>query len=176
MKPTLLIGAIGLVLTSFFGYHTLYAPQQGRVRVIQAQLAQHQADQQAREEAAALLEQYEKYRQHLPEGADPSWLATEVLAIGRKAGLEITSITQETPQPFQQFTRLAVTLRFDASYHQLGAFLDELERSDHFIQVEQLTLTGPKEAGGEGAVHLLLSTFYVPSALTTSGASASKQP
>ncbi len=176
MKPTLLIGAMGLVLTGFFGYHTVYAPQQGRVRVIQAKLAARQSDQQAQQEAAVLLEQYQKYRQRLPENPDPSWLASEVLAIGRKAGLEITSVTQETPQPFQQFTRLAVTLQFSASYHQLGAFLDELERSDHFILVDQLALTGSKKAGDPGTVRLLLSSLYVPSALTASGPPAGRKP
>lgn len=164
MKQTFLIGAIGLALTGFFGYHTIYARQQERVRVIQAQIAARQADRKAQEDVAALLAQFEKYRQGLPDEPDPSWLANKAMTIGQRAGLELTTISQESPQPFQQFTRLTVKLEFTATYHQVGTFLDELERSGHFIRVDALELGAPSSAGGAGKVYVLLSTFYVPDA------------
>ena len=176
MKPTMLVGVMAVALSGFVGYHMVYVPQQGRARVIRTQIAARQADQHTRAEAAALLEQLERYRQRLPAEPDPSWLVNEVVALGQKAGVELTTISQDDPQSFQQFTRLSITLQFVATYHQLGQFLDALEQADHFIQVERLELGGsrdaPQGASGAGMVRLVLSTFYVPPVSMTPPSSA----
>lgn len=170
MKPTLLIGVIGLALTGWIGYHGIYARQQERVHLIQAQVAQEQANQDAQQQVATLLAQIEQYHKRLPPEPDPSWLVREAVAIGQKAGLELTTITKESPQQFQQFTRLAINLHFTATYHQLGTFLDHLEQSDHFIRVEHLAVNGPQEARGPASVELVLSTIYLQPVVSGAGA------
>ena len=174
MKPALLIGVIGLALTGLLGYHG-YKRQQERARLIQTQIGQEQANQEAQAEVAALAQQIEQYRAQLSPEPDPSWLARNVTALGRKAGLELTTITQESPQPFAQFTRLAVNLNFSANYHQLGTFFDDLEQSDSFIRVEHLDVSSPKETGGRAVVHVVLSTLYLPPVFAEADASGSRR-
>ena len=77
--------------------------------------------------------------------------------------MELTTITQEPPQPLGQLTRVAVTLHVLASYHQLGLFLDELERSDHFIRVERVELSADMPQSGRVPIEVVLSTVAVPS-------------
>jgi len=160
MKPTLLIAAIGLALAGVFGYHTLYVPQQGRARVIRAQIAQAQADQRAQAEAAALVRDVETYRKRLPPEPDPSWLVRETAALAQQAGIELNSITPEPVQSSSEVTRLVIRIQCEASFHQVGSFLDLVERSERFIRVEQVQMSAGQE-GGPAGVQMTLSTLSV---------------
>ncbi len=162
MKPPLVLAVIGLALTGLVGYHGIHGRQQERVQLIQAQIAQEQANRQVQQDVAALLDQVEQYRKRLPSEPEPSWLVREAVALGRKAGLELATITQESPQQFQQFTRLAISLEFKASYHALGTFLDYIEQSDAFIRAERLVLSKPGDEDGVTSVSLVLSTIHLP--------------
>lgn len=169
MKPPLVLAVIGLALTGLFGYHGIHARQQERVHLIQTQAAQEQTKRQSQHDVAALLEQVEQYRKRLPPEPEASWLVREVVALGHKAGLELATISPESPQQFQQFTRLGVSVQFEATYHQLGEFLDYIERSDSYIRAERLVLSRPREDGVPASVSLVLSTIYLPPAAGTSG-------
>lgn len=163
LKPSLLIGGIGVVALNYVvGYHGMYAKQQGQVRVTEATIAQEQADQQAQAEVGALLTLIDQHRQRLSQEPDASQFARDVVALGREAGIELATITQENPQQLKQVTRLAVSLTFSATYHQLGAFLDRLERSDRFIRIEHLEVASAKNAEGPATAQLVLSTLYLP--------------
>ena len=175
MKPTLLVAVIGVALGGFLGYHSLYAPKKEQARLIDVKAAQRQADQQAQDDTATLLKQIEQYRKRLPPEPEPSWLVQEAVALGRQLGLELTTITPDLPQETPQYTRLSVSLQFDATYHELGTFLDAIERSDAFIRVEHFDLTSQRDATrdrevGKASVRLILTTFYFPPALHASDA------
>ena len=165
MKLTLLVPVIGLALGSFIGYHAMYVPQQGHARLINVKSTQVQADHRAQQEVAALLQQIEPYQKRLPPTPDTSWLVHTVVDLGHNAGLDLSTVTQETPQENPQFTHLEVTLQFAATYHQLGMFLDALERSEHFIRVDALDVTVPRDTDSEAAIRLTLSTAYLPAVL-----------
>lgn len=162
MKQMLLIGTIGVALSSLFGYHAVYAPQQKQVRVIQGQIAQEQSDQQARMDVAALLQHLERSRERLAPEADTSWLVREVVALSKRAGVQLATINQDAPAPLQKFTRLGAAFQFSASYHQVGVFLDALEHSDHFFHVEHLDITRASAEGQSSVVRLVVSTLYMP--------------
>ena len=167
MKPTLLIGIAGVALAAIVGYNAVYVPQRGQVSQIQAQLTEEQATQHMRAEVASLLESVEQRRKRLPQEPDPSWLVREMVALTKHAGVQVTTITQDPPQALGPFTRLGVTLQCAASYHQLGMFLDDVERSDHFLQVERVNVTRVED-GKPAAIQLVLSTVYLPHVLTPS--------
>ena len=173
MKASLLVAVIGLALGGFVGYHTIYAPKREQARLIVIQAAQRQADQQTQDETATLLRQVEQHRKRLPPEPEPSWLVQEVVALGRQLGLELTTITPDLPQETPQYTRLSVTLQFDATYHELGTFLDALERSEAFIRVEHIDLSNQRDAlrnhdDSKASVRLVLTTYSVPSVLEQS--------
>ncbi len=162
MKPTLLLGVIGVAFVGFLGYYRLNGGQQQQVRLTHTQIAQEQDNQHAQADVASLLHQLEGYRKRLPPEPDPSWLVREVVAVGQPLGLQFTTITQGTPQEFSEFTRLTVTLEFTASYHQLGTFLDQVEHATPFLRVDRIDISSATGRDEAVPVHVNLSTFYLP--------------
>lgn len=165
MKPVHLGLAIGLVVAFAVGYNNIYARQQGQARLKRAQILQEQANQKARLETAELINQLGAYRGQLPPEPDPSWLIQQVLPYAEQAGLTVASITQQSPQPFsgkqKSFIRLAVDLQFNATYHELGTFIDLLERSGRFIQVERLSVQSTLAEESRVPIQLTLSTLFI---------------
>ena len=163
MRPSLLAGAIGVAITLVVSYYAIYVPYKNQASLIRTQIAEEQTNQQMQGDVASLLREVEQYRKRLPQEPDPSWLVHEVVGLAQKAGVQPTTISQEPPQPYGQFTRLGVTIQISATYHQLGSLLDAIERSDRFIQVERL-LVNRIEDGGPAMINLTLGTLYLPQA------------
>ena len=162
MKPTLLIGAIGVAVTGLLGYNMVYEPYRRQVSLIRSEVDIEEATQRMQAEVAELLQQIGQYHKQLPPEPDPSWLIHEVVTLSQKAGVQLTTISQEPPAANDRFTRLGVMLQVSASYHQLGAFLDELEHSDHFIQIDRVDMRRLQDTGPV-SIEVALSTFYLPS-------------
>ena len=174
MKPTLLLAGIGLAATLLIGYNFVHKPQQRQLDLVRAQVAAEQARQETAATVAAVLHQIDQYRKQLPDEPDPSWLAQEAMKLAEQSGVQLTTINQEPPQRFEAFTRLAVRLQVTASYHQLGTFLDRLERSSRFIRVEEVDMPGARNATDQmPAISLTLSTVYLPSGLSAIGGTGS---
>ena len=172
MKPTLLIGIVEVALAGFLGYNMLYLPKQREVQRVRAQQGEERTHQQTQTEVAAYLQQIERYRKRLPPEPDPAWLVRELVDLAKEPGVQLTSISQDEPQSLGQFTRLAVRLQLSATYHQLGSFLDAVERSDHFMRVDRLDIQ-QQGSTDRPAIQLTFSTLYV-SPLTTAAANAGR--
>lgn len=172
MNPSLLLAGIGVAVTGLIGYNAVHKPQQRQLGLVRTQVMEEQTRQQAAMGVAELLHQIEQYRKRLPEEPDPSWLVRQVVALAEQSGVQLTTISQEPPQRFEQFTRLAVRVQITATYHQLGTFLDHIERAPQYLRVEQLEVSRSRsgQAGGQPeTVHLMLSTLYVSSGLSAVG-------
>ena len=135
MKPSQLLIGISVAIAGLVGYNLIHLPQQEQVDLIQAQRAEEQASQQMQADVALLLQQVEQYRARLPQEPDTALLVRDVVKHAERVGVTLKTITQESPREFVQFTRLTAQLEGSASYHELGAFVDALERSDLFIRV-----------------------------------------
>lgn len=162
MKSVLLLAGIEVALAGWFGYNFLHLPGQRQMAFIRGQSAQEQATQQTQAEVAGLLNALEEQRGPLAPEPDPSWLVRQMVALADKSGLQLTTIAQEPPQELEQYTRLGALLQFSASYHQLGTFLDEIERSPYFIRVDRISLIPASEREQPASVRLGVSTIYVP--------------
>ena len=162
MKPFPIIFAIIVATACGIWYYGIHVPAQNEVQLIQKQIAEEQTSQGTTMDVAALLAQIERYRARLPEEADPSWLSQQLVTLAQRSGVQVASITQEAPQQSDRFTRLAVNLQLTASYHQLGAFLDAVERSPHLIRVERLTVDRT-EGEERGRAQVTFSTIVLPS-------------
>ena len=161
MKPTLLIGIVEVALAGFLGYNAIYLPKQREVARSHAQQGEERTHQQTQAEVAAYLQQIERYRKRLPPEPDPAWLVRGLVDLAQEPGVQLTSIIQEDPQSVGQFTRVAVQLQVSATYHELGTFLDAVERSDHFMRVDRLDIQ-QQGSPGRPAIQLTFSTLYVP--------------
>ena len=164
MKALFPLVGVSVAIGGLVGYNAAYAPQQEQVRLTQAQIVEEQANQEMQAEVSALLRQVERYRTRLPEAPDPSVLLRDVVELAQRSGVQLTNVMRETPQELAKFTVLRVNLQLDATYHQLGAFLDALERSDRFMRVERLRVARA-EPDQPASVNLAVSTLYVPPVL-----------
>ena len=173
VKEWMVLGVIGIAISLVIGYYGIYVPKHNEVRLIHEQSAQQQLHQQTEMEIADLLQQIERYHKRLPEEADPSWLVKQVMEFAEKDGIQLMSIVQGSPETAEQFTRLAVNLQFSASYHQLGGFLDHIERAIQFIRIEQLQVDRSDDEG-VAPVQLTLSTLFLPPLLPSASAPSSQ--
>ena len=171
MKPILLGAAVGLVLAYLIGYNQIYGRQHKQLLLLHSQLTQEQANQSLQKETETLFKRLDGYRAKLPAEPDPSWLVREAMSASDRAGFTVDSIQPDTPHEDKLATRLSVNLAFQASYHQLGTFLDALERSDHFIRVEQLSVSWDPADKGQSKVQLTLGTVALPPLSVSASAS-----
>lgn len=163
MKPAVISGIIVLAATGYFGYHgAVVRPRQALERV-QQQLREAQQEQDLRAHVAFSLQEFEHQRQRLAQSPDPDWLLQEVGKLVHDAGIEVRALIPQAPQKGAEFTRLAVSLQFTSTYHQLGQFLSRIESAQHSITVEELDVTPERSTSGLAQVRLLLSVLYVPS-------------
>ena len=164
IKQTLLPGAIIVAFAGFFGYHMVYRPQQAKLAEYPREFEREQVDYQAQADVAALVERLESFRRRLPPKADTSWLVNEVVSVANDVEVQVTRIVPEPPRDLQGMTRLGVSLQVTASYHQLGAFLDRIERAPVFIRVDRADLSGASDThpSSERTIQLVLSTLYIP--------------
>ncbi len=160
MKQTLPIGVLIVALALGIGYNFIHLPNKRQVNLIRKQIAQELANQQTQAEVSTLLKRTEEFRKRLPDEPDPSWLARAAVALAQTVGVQLTTINQELPQEFEQFTRLAISLQFSASYHELGTLLDAIERSDQFMCVERVRV-GHSTTGDHVTIEVVLSTIYL---------------
>ena len=144
------------------GYNGIYKSQQAQLRHIQTDTAAEQARQQTQAEVSALFQTIEGYRKRLPAEPETSWLVHALVDLAERSGVQLTAITQEFPQQTPQYTRLSVTVQFNANYHQLGAFVDDIERSTSFLRVDELTVNKPALGADQSAIHMVCSTLWLP--------------
>ena len=169
MKPLLVSGLLAFAVAGLLGYNVVYKGYQEKLHLVQTHIAQEQATQRLQKEVADLYRQIEQYRKRLAPQPDPSWLVNQVAAFGEQSGLKFSTIDREAPQELSQYTRLAVTLQFSATYHQLGLFLDQVERAQYFFRVERLDVAKPDRTGDAASVLLVLSTVYLRPVSSTAG-------
>ncbi len=84
----------------------------------------------------------------------------EVASVGRELGLEVgdRSYAVDRVPGAEDIVRVEMRMPVSGSYRQLAAFLDRLERSPHFVTVDQITLN--QRTGSAAELSLVLSAFY----------------
>ena len=166
VKPVVISGLMVAAFASQIGYQG-YREDQREIEQVRAQWQEAQQAQALRATVAKSLDEVARFRKRLPPEPETAWLIREVGRLAESAGVELTSITPQTPRQFQDVTYLAVALRLSTSYHTLGKFLATLESARDFLRVDELEVQ--QQAGGASAaasrpaqVKLTVSTLYVP--------------
>jgi Tfp pilus assembly protein PilO len=84
----------------------------------------------------------------------------EVEALAREIGFRLgTRSYTDEPVKGLPLTRFRFSMPVTGTYAQLVAFLDRLERSNHFVTVDQVQLRGTED-GGTPVLNLTLSTYF----------------
>jgi Tfp pilus assembly protein PilO len=85
----------------------------------------------------------------------------EITALAGDLGLKVGGLTY-SPEPVkggEGVAQLQMRLQVSGTYRALAAFLDRMERSAHFVTVDQIQLR-KKDTGAEGGLDIALSTIY----------------
>jgi Tfp pilus assembly protein PilO len=162
LRTLAVLAAIEIVLGGVVGYTVIDRPHRARQQALAARQREAQAIQQTQADIATLLAQLEQHERRLSPEREPSWLARQMVGLTDEAGIRLSAITQDQAAPFESLRRLGVRLQFSASYHQLGALLDRLERSGHLLRVEQLDVRHSAQSGESLDVQLAVSTLHAP--------------
>jgi len=168
LNATLLVGTLIVACAGYFGYHNVYLPKRVQLEQYPLEMQREAANQQAQADVATIAQELESFRGQLPPEADASWLVNEALAIADEVGVRVTRVVPQPPRDLGGMTRLAVSLQVTASYHELGIFIDRLERAPVFIHVDRVDLAetrGSQQALSARPIDVVLSTVYVPPAV-----------
>ena len=161
MKATLLAGVVAVAVVAPLGYN-IHRSYQMKLRATDDRITQEQALQRTQADITATIQSMDRYRSRLPTEPNTSWLVNDAVKISEQANLQLSTVTQAAPQVLPQFTHLSIEIELTTSYHQLGDFLDRLERAEHFIQVEHLDILSKDERSGKARMRLSLGTIYLP--------------
>ena len=169
MKPALISGIIVLAVGGYFGYHNAYVGPQEKLERVEQELKEAHEEQSLRTHVASSLQALEERQRRLAPKPDRSLLLQVADRLAQEAGIEITSISPEPHGEWGDFTRVAVSLEFTATFHELGHFLSGVERAEPSIRIEHLDLSPVRRSEG-ARVRLLLSTLYARSQVMASEA------
>lgn len=105
----------------------------------------------------------------LPAGHEVPALLEAVSAEERRAGVEVTMMRPEPPEPGEFYDRRSYEMQVEGSYHAVGRFLTAVASLERIIAPADLSIAPavPAEAdrGGEGRViaHFWIRTYVVSS-------------
>jgi len=85
----------------------------------------------------------------------------EITTLAQDLGLRVggLSYSPETVKGGEGVAQLHMRMSVAGTYRELAAFLDRLERSPHFVTVDQIQLR-KRDTGSDGGLDIALSSFY----------------
>ena len=161
IKPAVVSAVLVLVLAGFMGYAHIYLPAQQKQHQLQDRLNLERETQALKEGIISGLDEIERLRSRLPSKPETEWLLKTVGDIAKAEGVQLDSVALEEPKRLQDAARLAVSLNFHTSYHQLGRFISALENSPKFLWIEAMEVSR-HQATGAAEVALTVSSMWVP--------------
>jgi type IV pilus assembly protein PilO len=92
----------------------------------------------------------------LPEKKDLDELLAQLNDVGKKAGLDITSVTPGSEANEAFYARIPIIMSVRGNYHEIAMFLQEISQMKRIVNVNNLRLN---QAEGSGGKVVLSSTF-----------------
>ncbi len=81
---------------------------------------------------------------------DRTWLIEQINSIAEKSGLSILSILPEEPgKATDLLERSSVRIEAEATYHQLGAFVSQLESLDSYVKLQIVEISTERDGAGQ---------------------------
>ena len=161
IKPGVVSAVVVLAFAGFVGYYSIHQPTQQKRRELQDRLSLERQTQALKENLIRDVEEIEQLRRRLPSKPETGWLLQAVGDVAKAESIQLASISPEEPTRLQDAARLSVSLRFLASYHQLGRFLGALENSPNFLWIDTMEVSRD-QATGAAQVALTVSSMWIP--------------
>jgi type IV pilus assembly protein PilO len=124
------------------------AQQQGRQRALDAQLQEKseiaQNLNERRREMDVLQQKLDEALSELPEQADVDELLAQLNDVGRKSGLEISTVEPTPEQPAQIYVRIPIRMSVTGNYNEVALFLQEVANMRRIVNVNNIRLGTPQ--------------------------------
>src|SRR5215472_1098965 len=161
------LGAALLLLTlaNFFFFvrpeFSVLEGQASRQRSLDSQLQEKseiaQNLNERRREMDLLQQKLDEALSELPESADIDELLAQLNEIGRKSGLEISSIEPSAEESAQIYVKIPIKMALTGNYHEIAMFLQALANLRRIVNVNNIQLGSPTLR----AEKVVLSTSFV---------------
>jgi type IV pilus assembly protein PilO len=110
-----------------------------------------------RREMDLLQQKLDEALSELPESADLDELLAQLNEIGRKSGLEISSVEPAPEEPAQIYVKIPIRMSLTGNYHEIAMFLQSLANLRRIVNVNNIQLGSPTLR----AEKVVLSTSFV---------------
>jgi len=110
-----------------------------------------------RREMDLLQQKLDEALSELPESADIDELLAQLNEIGRKSGLEISSIEPSAEESAQIYVKIPIKMALTGNYHEIAMFLQALANLRRIVNVNNIQLGSPTLR----AEKVVLSTSFV---------------
>jgi type IV pilus assembly protein PilO len=122
--------------------------QQARQRQLDAQLQEKseiaQNLNERRREMDVLQQKLDEALSELPEQADVDELLAQLNEVGRKSGLEISTVEPTPEQPAQIYVKIPIKMSVTGNYNEVALFLQEVANMRRIVNVNNLRLDTPQ--------------------------------
>lgn len=143
-----------LVLVTILNFFLLVRPefatlenQAAQQRVLDSQLQEKseiaQNLNERRREMDVLQQKLDEALAELPESADLDELLGQLNEIGRKSGLEISTVEPAPEEPAQIYVKIPIKVALTGNYHEIAMFLQSLANLRRIVNVNNLQLGSP---------------------------------
>jgi type IV pilus assembly protein PilO len=147
--------AVAIVLLTLANFLLLVNPvegnigqQQARQRALDAQLQEKseiaQNLNERRREMDVLQQKLDEALSELPEQADVDELLAQLNDVGRKSGLEISTVEPTQEQPAQIYVRIPIRMSVTGNYNEVALFLQEVANMRRIVNVNNIRLGTPQ--------------------------------
>ncbi|HET9037696.1 MAG TPA: type 4a pilus biogenesis protein PilO [Myxococcaceae bacterium] len=143
-----------LVLITVLNYFLLISPELTKLEQQAAQ--QRQLDSQLQEKSEIAQNLNERRREmdvlqqkldealsELPESADLDELLAQLNEIGRKSGLEISTVEPTPEETAQIYVKIPIKMVLTGNYHEVAMFLQSLANLRRIVNVNNIQLGSP---------------------------------
>jgi len=96
-----------------------------------------------RREMDLLQQKLDEALSELPESADIDELLAQLNEIGRKSGLEISSIEPAPEESAQIYVKIPIRMALTGNYHEIAMFLQSLANLRRIVNVNNISLGTP---------------------------------
>ncbi|RPH71157.1 MAG: pilus assembly protein PilO [Myxococcaceae bacterium] len=143
-----------LVLITLLNYFLLISPeltkleqQAAQQRALDSQLQEKseiaQNLNERRREMDVLQQKLDEALSELPEAADLDELLAQLNEIGRKSGLEISTVEPTPEETAQIYVKIPIKMVLTGNYHEVAMFLQSLANLRRIVNVNNIQLGSP---------------------------------
>lgn len=163
-------GAILLAILVAGGYFLLLSPKMTEVSGLRQQRAAKEAEliqsralagslARFKQEAQVLRARLEAAKERLPSEREIPGLYRQVSDMAHQTGLAVSLFQPKEPATRDVYQEVPISVSGEASYHQLGSFLDRVARLSRIVNLTDMKVTGISRPTGTIRADLTLATY-----------------